>query len=474
MIENDTKVGVVGFGLETYWPQFDGLLDKLNGFQNQICQNIQAPGAKIINAGIVDNHDKAMEVAESLQRENVDALFVYLATYSLSSVLLPIVQTLKVPVILLNLQPAESIDYEYVNGLGDRGKMTGEWLSFCQACSIPEYASVMNRAGVPYRIVTGHLKDESVWKELKEWINAACVVSKIRKSSLGILGHYYCGMLDVYTDLAQMSSTFGINIELIEMCELKAFRDHVSSEEIKKKLLQFNETFNVSNECSEFELERAAKTSVALDNLVDRHRLGALAYYYEGQEGNEYQDIVTSMIPGCTLLTGNNVPTAGECEVKNAIAMKLLSLLGVGGSFSEFYAMDFNDDVVLLGHDGPAHFNMSEEKVGLVPVPVYHGKPGKGLSIQMSVRHGPVTLLSVCDSGKGVTLLTAEGESVEGPVLEIGNTNSRYRFSCGVREFMEEWSQNGPSHHCAIGVGHVASELKKIAFLAGVQLVQVC
>jgi L-arabinose isomerase len=258
------------------------------------------------------------------------------------------------------------------------------------------------------------------------------------------------------------------------MCELKKLRDEVTTNEIQNKILEFQSTFEVVEECEQGELERAAQTSVALDKLIAAHDLGAMAYYYEGVAGNEYENIVTSIIAGNTLLTGKNIPVAGECEVKNAQAMKIMAELGAGGSFSEFYLMDFNDDIVMLGHDGPAHFAIAEGRVKLVPLPLFHGKPGKGLSIQMSVKHGPVTLLSVVEGKDGLFLLTAEGESVKGPVLNIGNTNSRYRFSIGARELMNQWSKNGPAHHCAIGVGHVADKIDKFGKILGIKVVKIC
>jgi L-arabinose isomerase len=103
------------------------------------------------------------------------------------------------------------------------------------------------------------------------------------------------------------------------------------------------------------------------------------------------------------------------------------------------------------------------------------GKVGRGLSVEMSVKHGPITLLSVVQAADGrIELLVAEGESVPGPILEIGNTNSRYRFPGGVREFVAEWSRHGLAHHCAVAVGRLAGRLDRLGRLLGLRTVRVC
>jgi L-arabinose isomerase len=474
-MEFKIKIGLFGIGLDTYWPQFEGLLDKLKSYQTQIRKRLEDSGAEVIDAGMVDNPAKAIAAADLFRTAGVDLLLLNISTYALSHNVLPLIQRAACPVIVLNLQPAEAIDYDKFNAMGDRGKMTGEWLAWCQSCVTPELAGVFNRAGIKYNLITGFLNEEYVWNEISEWIEASHVMKVMKNNRVGVIGHYYNGMLDVYSDITMLAAAFGCHFELIEFGTLKNLRDNVNSDETKGELKRFGEWFNVSKECSIDDLEESAKSSAALGGLAGKFKLGSLAYYYEGEGDPDYEKIVATLIPGMTLLTGHNIPAAGECEIKNVLAMKIMDAFNAGGSFSEFYGLDFNEDIVLMGHDGPAHYRIAEGKVALVPLPVFHGKPGKGLSIQMKVANGPVTLLSVCQGRDGTTsLLVAEGASVEGPTLQIGNTNSRYKFPVSAREFIDKWSKAGPSHHCAIGAGHISGKIRKLAELMNIEYISIC
>ncbi len=470
------RIGLFSIGLEAYWPQFEGLKERLLGYNESIANRLRTEGSSIVNLGLIDSPSKAVEAGHRFRESDVDLIFLHVATYALSSTVLPVVRRAKVPVIVLNLAPGSAIDYSAFNRSRDRGTMTGEWLRWCQACPVPELANVFSRSGIPFFQVTGTIEDDpTAWGQIEEWLSAAKTAHILEHNRLGLMGHYYGGMLDIYSDLTRQCAAFGGHIEMLEVDELTAMRQAVSDAEEATRVEEFRSVFEVEGNCPASELRRAARTSVALDRLVEAHALGSLAYFYKGIGNAGNEDTISSIILGTSLLTARGVPVAGEYEVKNAQAMKILDAFHAGGSFTEFYATDFDDDVLLMGHDGPGHIAIAEGKIKVRALGVYHGKVGAGLSVEMSVKKGPVTLLSVVETANGgIRLLTAHGESVEGPILEIGNTNSRYRFPIGARRFIESWSREAPAHHCAVAVGHIGAKIEKLGALLGLEVKRVC
>ena len=203
-MQHPTRIGLFGIGLAAYWPQFKGLKPRLQGYLREVHRRLERPGVEVVNLGLVDTPPKALDAGHAFRAADVDLIFLHVTTYALSSTVLPVVQRAKVPVIILNLSPQPAIDYAAFNALGDRTAMTGEWLAHCGACPVPEIANVFNRARISFHQITGQLRDDPIaWGEVDAWIEAALVANVMFHNRLGVMGHYYGGMLDIYSDLTQ-------------------------------------------------------------------------------------------------------------------------------------------------------------------------------------------------------------------------------------------------------------------------------
>ena len=252
-----------------------------------------------------------------------------------------------------------------------------------------------------------------------------------------------------------------------------------TEEEVAAKVAEIRQVFEIaqpgrdkiSMPVTEEALRWAARVAVGLDRLVADFDLDGLTYYYRGLDGNANEELGASLIVGNSLLTGRGIPAAGEGDLKTCVAMLMMDRMGAGGSYTEFYAMDFVEDFILMGHDGPGHIAISEGKPVLRGLGLYHGKRGYGVSVEFNVKTGPITILGVTQTAEGrLKMLAAEGESLPGPRLEIGNTNSRLRFGLDPAEFMNRWSEEGPTHHCALGVGRQVGKIRKLAQLLEIEL----
>ncbi len=243
---NSLKIGLFGIGLDTYWTQFAGLEDRLIGYVGQVAQKLERPGVEIVNLGLIDTPEKALEAGHIFRLEDVDLIFLYVTTYALSSTVLPVVRRAKVPVIILNLVPEAAIDYAMFNRMGDRTRMTGEWLAHCSACPVPEIANVFSRAGIEFHQITGMLGDDVVcWNEVDAWIEAMRVKHTMEHNRLGLMGHYYNGMLDIYTDTTLQCAKFGGHIEIVEVDEFSALGREVTGAQIKTRVEEFFGNFDV-------------------------------------------------------------------------------------------------------------------------------------------------------------------------------------------------------------------------------------
>lgn len=466
------RVGVVAVGHHTYWHQFDGLLDEMHRKMAVLVEKLTGYGVEVVEFGLIDAAEPAYAVVPRIKAADLDLLFVDMVTYATSSTFGVLCTELELPMVLVALQPMEAMDYP--NG--------STYMQLCNDdfCSVPEFTGVAARLGrKPPELVLGMLENDPVADgELAEWCQVAKVLHDLRRARIGHMGHVLEAMLDMHTDPTAVTRWFGCHVVQCEPDEiLREYRDVPEADVAAKsaEILDFFATPDpvsdpITSKLTDADLRMAAQVAVALDRFIAARRLDGLAYYYEAEDGSEMRRVVTNLIVGNSLLTGAGFPMCGEYDIKTCLAMMIFDRLDIGGSFAEFHPVDFARDSVLVGHDGPHHINIADGRPVLRSLAKYHGKPGSGASVEFQLREGPITMLSIGVKGDGqFKFIVAEGESLRWPIPPTGNTNTHGRFQPDVRTFLKRWVAEGPTHHFALGLGHRAAAVRKVADCLGVE-----
>jgi L-arabinose isomerase len=454
------RVGLVAGGLGAYWPQFPALLPQLQVSARRVSQRLAGLDCEVIDAGFISDAQEGAAAAEKLRAADCDLIIGFLTTYMTATMLVPVAQRSGAPVLLLNLQPSQAMDHANFG--------TGEWLAYCGACPLPEMANAFRRCGIAFRSVSGYLDDARAWARIEGWVRAAGVRAALRHGRHGLLGHLYPGMMDVSADPTLVTGQLGGHVEILEIDDLRVRVEQVTDAETDARMKMAREIFSLDGSVVEEDFRWGARVSLGLDQLVADFALDSLAYYHRGLDGEIHERVGAGMILGASLLTARGVPAAGEFELRTSLAMLIMDRLGAGGSFTELQALNFTDNVVEMGHDGPAHLAISARQPLLRGLGVYHGKRGWGVSVEFDVKPGPVTMMGLAQDRSGTfSLVASEGTVVSGPLLQIGNTTSRVDFGRDPGEWTDQWSASGVAHHWALGTGHRVPELRAVADLLG-------
>lgn len=468
------RIGVFGVGYHVYWGQFPGLLEELMAKLEVLVRRVQATGVHVENFGMVDKARDAYALVPRLKAADLDLIFCDMLTYATSASFGAIVRNTDVPIVLVALQPLAAMDYAKAT--------THMQLANDDFCSVPEFLGVAIRMGKrPPEVILGTLEnDPAAEAEIAAWCDVAMALHDVKRARIGHFGHPIEHMLDMQTDQTALTAAFGCHIVQTEADDLLRLSQGITNEQILNKCAEILNLFDtpepvadpLTTKLTEEHLLKAARAAVVLDRFVDHHTLDGLAYYYEGEPGSPLRELVTNLIVGNSLLTAAGFPMCGESDLKTCIAMLLMDRLGIGGSFAEFHPVDFREGFALVGHDGPHHINIAEGRPVLRSLLKYHGKPGAGASVEFRIRQGPITMLSIGVKADGrFKFVLAEGESARGPIPATGNTNTRGFFGSDIRAFLKRWVYEGPTHHFALGIGHHAVSLRRIADALGIESV---
>lgn len=467
-------VGVFGVGHHTYWDQFPGLREELLGHLDAFEKQVQANGVRTQSFGLIDQAESAYAALKRIKAAGLDLLFCDMLTYATSATWGILARELDVPIVLVALQPLKALDYERAT--------TRMQLANDNICSLPEFTGVAVRMGKePPPLIIGALSDDpGAAAEVAEWCDVAKVLHDLRGARIGQMGHVLEAMLDMHSDPTAFTAHFGLHVVQTEPDDILRQMRAVTGEQAEAKketILSFFDTPEpqadpVTRKLTDEDLDVAARVAVALDRFIEEKNLDGLAYYYEAEPGSETRQVMANLIVGNSLLTAAGFPMCGESDLKTCLAMLIMDRLDIGGSFAEFHPIDFNEGFILVGHDGPHHLNVAEGRPVLRSLLKYHGKPGAGASVEFKLKEGPISMLGITQTFDGrFKFVIAEGESGGGPIPATGNTNTRGYFKPDAVTFLKRWCAEGPTHHFALGVGHRAEAIRKVANSLGIESV---
>jgi L-arabinose isomerase len=459
------KIGLLPTGHHYYWEQFPRLKAMGLSMYGRL-RELLDPHGEIVAPELVDTPQKAAAAGEMFRRAGVDLLLIFPFGYTPSMDMLPAVQGLDVPIRLLNAHEDRSYDYAAAD--------TTDYLHHEGVCCIPEFAGALRSQGRRFTVRTGPLDDARLQAELGADFAGVAAARSFRQLNVGLIGQVYPGMTDMPIDEHRLLRVTGRMLARPEVEEIEEAYRRVTDDQLEEMYTEFRRVYAVDATVTNEHMRFSAQLAVAFDEVVRRHDIDAFGYYWWGE-----QELITQLRAQSGLavsrLAARGRPGVTEGDVKTAMAMKLLDLLGAGGMFVEFFAMDFDENSFLMGHDGPANVGMAAGQPRLMHLEVHHGKSGHGLGIDFDMRSGPVTMLNLTqfDAGDTFKLIYTIGEISGGPTLSIGNPNARVKIARPLHEFMDAWCQEGPSHHIAMGYGDQTQALETFAEAMGFPIVRI-
>ena len=471
LVETKARVGVFSIALGAYLPQFPQLVPEFEA-QYRAFKETLPDTVELIDGGLVTTKEQAMAAGDKFRAADVDLVLLQMLTYATSYNVLPAIRDLDVPVVVVNLQKKKAPDYERTD--------IPTWLGELYACGATgEAVADLERAGKRHAVITGVVEggDEAAAAEIADWCRAAQVRRRFRDTNIAQIGRPYPGMMDLYIDETNLYNRMFLYTKQFDWEKMWAIADDITDEAaIRAKAEDILATFDIEGGATVETVWEMAKYVVAFEQWVKDEHLGLIASHYDGFAKGQAGKLDSMLIPAFSMLIKQGTACAVEGDIKVAMAMSILKTIAGTGQLSEMYSIDFNEDICIIGHSGSGDAAISQAKKPTMKiVPVFHGKAGGGYLTQFYPPTGDITYLAITQDKDGnFKFVAAEGVNEEGPIFTFGDTNMRTRFSCGAREFVNRWSEAGPTHHMAAAVGRHIDTIKKVAKILNVPCEVVC
>ncbi len=426
---------------------------------------ILAPYGEIVNPGFVEYEPDADNATTVFNSANVDLIIAIELAYQKGIIPMRTLLRVNAPILVWNTQQIrrlpEDADFDLIM---ENSGMAG----------LPELTSALIRSERPFELITSHISDPAGLAQIGAYAKAAGAMRRLEKMRIGIIGHPFEGMTDLMVDYLSLRDIIGpvcwpLEPEKVAVAAAKMDAGRVS------KFMKEQAALHDASEMPEGLFERSARLALALLDVSQEYQFDALAVFDQIWLTDPRVGIIPSY--GTGYLCSQHIPVATEADVTTLTAMMILQELAGEATFLENYVIDFDEDAIILSHDGHGNPALAADpkKVRIKPSIYYEGVNGRGAGLEYAYAPGDVTILSLIPLGDGDwRLIVAEGESLPIAPRPVAAPQMLFRYSNGsITHFCDRWLMAGSPHHMALAYGHLADQVEKLGSLLNIEVISI-
>jgi L-arabinose isomerase len=424
-----------------------------------------APFGEVVNPGFVEYEPDADRASQVFKAEGVDLIVAIELAYQKGVIPMRTLLRVDAPILVWNTQQIrrlpEEADFDVIM---ENSGMAG----------LPELTSALIRSGRPFELITSHIDDPAGLEQIGQYAAAAGAVRRLEKMRIGVIGHPFEGMTDLMVDTLSLRDMIGPVCWPIEPEKVAVAAEAMEAERVRAFMDSQAKMYDASEMPAEL-FDRSARLTLALLDTARAGEFDGLATFDQVWLTDPRVGIIPSY--GTGILCAEHVPVATEADVTTLTAMMVLQELAGDVTFLENYVIDFDEDAIILSHDGHGNPALATDpkQVKIKPSIYYEGVNGRGAGLEFAYAPGAVTILSLIPLGDGEwRLIVGEGESLPMTPRPVAAPQMLFRYRNGsIEEFCDRWLLAGSPHHMALAYGHLSEQVAKVGALLGVEVVSV-
>lgn len=416
--------------------------------------DVVGTGAELLMDG-----DAAQRAVAQLAETEFDALVLLQASFADSSMAVALVEAVagrQVPLLLWAVPDERS----------------GGRLRLNSLCGINLAGHALARRRMPYSYLHQSADSREAVATITTLARAGRALRVLRSARVGLVGEHPAGFDTCVYDTADLEMLFGAEVVPFALESVLAQAAAAPADPRAEFVARAAQYADNLGELDADATNGTAGVYAALRTAADTHGLAGVAVRCWPEF---FTELGCAACGAMSMLNEDRCPASCEADVNGTVTSLLLQALSDSQAFiTDLVSIDEADDTGVLWHCGLAPVSMADPDAPILGT--IHSNRKLPLLFEFPLKPGRVTLARLHRTGDGdgpgaYRLVIGGGEMVRAPKSFTG-TSGVIRFDAPAAQVLDRVMGHGLEHHFNLTYGDVRAELRKVAELIGLPVIE--